>query len=110
MAAIRKTFEQTITSTATPSDAYHSPRGGVLVGDAILTSGTATIDLEISFDNSTFVKAYGSDGAQVSKALATSDPHFRVEMLTHVDVYYRFVASAASSAVVSTKLGRTIAE
>jgi len=105
-----ETYEQTITTTADPSNSYRMPRGGVLRGDAILTTGTATVKLQISFDGTNFYDAFNPDGSQISKALTSSDPHFPVETAAHIGVDFRFIASAISSGSVSTKLGRTIAE
>jgi len=107
MATQRNPVSGTFTDTTDP-DTFDMDRGGVFVVDAQCNSGSLTLTLKISLDGgSTFVDAYDTSGALISKAMTTSAPHWHVEFVAQPGTQFYVDPSSASTPDVDYQYGRS---
>ena len=85
-------------------------RGGAHVIEFIRTAGSIDLEVQISFDGSTYVTLTDTSGTDVSSTLDGTTDYKRWELLAQVDSYYQIVSTNNSSGSVDAKMTRIISE
>ena len=107
--SIKSIINETITSD-TATGPIKVRRGGVYSLEYIWTAGTIDLELQISFDGATYVKALDVSDASYDVTMATGTRYYKREFLSQVDVYYRIVSTNNTSGNVQARLTRIVSE